>query len=291
MSGKSLIVIIVAVAALLYVSSGLYIVEQREKAIMLEFGKVVDTEIEPGLHWRWPLINTTKIFDARILTSRTERPERFLTVEKKGMEVDYFVKWRISDVGKYYTATNGDEFNADRAIARPVNEGLRNEFGERTLQEVVSGERDELMVALINKVSEEAQARLGVEIIDVRVKRIDLPPDVSESVFRRMRAEREQEARAHRSEGQEQAEIIKADADRQRVVIRANAYREAEQIRGEGDAQAASIYADAYTRDPEFYSFVRSLNAYKESFNGPSDLLLVDPDSDFFRYLNKSGAQ
>lgn len=290
MNGKSVFIIGVVIVGLLVAANSLFIIDQRQTAVLLKFGRVVSTDIQPGLHWKWPVINEVKVFDARILTSRTQT-QRFLTVEKKGMIVDYFVKWKIFDVGKYYTATNGDEIRADQAIARPVNEGLRNEFGERTLQEVVSGERDELMADLILKVSEESKERLGVEIIDVRVKRIDLPEDVSDSVFNRMKAEREQEAREHRSEGKEQAEAIRADADRQAVVIEADAYREAERLRGDGDAKAAEIYASAYNKDPEFYSFVRSLKAYKETFKSRNDVLLVDPDSDFFRYLNNSNGK
>ncbi|MGI1679145.1 MAG: protease modulator HflC [Cellvibrionaceae bacterium] len=290
MNGKSVFLSGIVVVALLVASNSLFIVDQRQTAVMLKFGRVVSTDIQPGLHWKWPVINDVKIFDARILTSRTQT-QRFLTVEKKGMIVDYFVKWRIFDVEKYYTATNGDEISADQAIARPVNEGLRNEIGERTLQEVVSGERDELMADLIKKVSEESKERLGVEIIDVRVKRIDLPEDVSESVFNRMKAEREQEAREHRSEGKEKAEAIRADADRQAVVIEADAYKEAEQLRGDGDARSSEIYASAFNKDPEFYSFVRSLSAYKETFKSRNDVLLVDPESDFFRYLNNSSGK
>lgn len=287
MSTKSVVFSVVAILALIFVANGLYIVEEREKAVKLRFGRVVNESVAPGLHWKWPIAENARIFDARILTSRT-LTQRFLTVEKKGMIVDYFVKWRIFDVGHYYTATNGDEISADQAIARPVNEGLRNEIGRRTLQEVVSGERDELMADLINEVSLEAEERLGVEIIDVRVKRIDLPEDVSSSVFNRMKAEREQEAREHRAQGREQADVIQADADRRRTVIEAEAYRQAEQLRGEGDALAASIYAEAYNQDPEFYAFVRSLNAYKNTFKSRSDILLVNPDSDFFRYLNNA---
>jgi len=290
MNGKLVLLSGVVVIALLVAANSLFIIDQRQTAVMLKFGRVVTTDIQPGLHWKWPIINDVKIFDARILTSRTQT-QRFLTIEKKGMIVDYFVKWRIFDVGKYYTATNGDEVSADQAIARPVNEGLRNEIGERTLQEVVSGQRDELMATLIERVSKEAKERLGVEIKDVRVKRIDLPEDVSESVFNRMKAEREQEAREHRSEGKELAEAIRADADRQAVVVQADAYKEAEQLRGDGDAKATQIYASAYSKDPEFYSFVRSLSAYKQTFKSRNDVLLVDPDSDFFRYLNSANGK
>jgi len=287
MNGKIIAILIIVGGAILLASNSLYIVKEYERAVLLEFGRVSVADIPPGLHWKWPLVNEVRKFDGRVLTSRTQA-QRFLTVEKKGMIVDYYAKWKISDVSKFYTATNGDEASADQAISRPINEGLRNEFGERTLQEVVSGEREELMQALITEVSKFSQESLGIDIIDVRVKRIDLPDEVSSSVFNRMTAEREQEAREHRSKGKEQAEVIRADADRQETVIAAEAYRDSELISGEGDALAAAIYASAYTKDPEFYSFVRSLKAYRSTFNSRSDLLLVDPDSDFFRYLNDS---
>lgn len=290
MNFKSIFLIIVIGLVGLIAVNSLYIVHEYEKAVLLEWGRLDKAEIEPGLHFKWPIMNEVKKFDARILTSST-RAQRFLTVEKKGMIVDYFAKWRIADSGKYYTATSGEERRADQLIAQRVNEALRNEFGERTLQEVVSGERDELMAVLIGRLSDFSKESLGVEVVDVRVKRIDLPEEVSESVYNRMTAERQQEAQEHRAKGREQAEVIRADADRQKVVIEAEAYRESEKIRGEGDAQATSIYANAYNKDPEFYTFVRSLTAYKQAFNKPGDILLVDPKSDFFRYLNDSQGQ
>jgi membrane protease subunit HflC len=290
MNFKATLLLLVLGLSLVFVGNGLYIVKEYEKALKLEFGRVEEDNIQPGLHWRWPFVNQIRVFDGRILTNDTEA-QRFLTVEKKGMIVDYFAKWRISDPGKFYTANDGEERNADGRIAQIVNESLRNEFAERTLQEVVSGERDELMAAMINEIAAYSREELGVEIIDVRVKRIDLPEEVSESVFNRMKAEREREAREHRAIGREQAEITRAAADRQQTVIEAEAYRESEQIRGEGDAQAAAIYAEAYTKDPEFYSFFRSLTAYKETFKTRSDVLLVDPKSDFFRYLNNVDPQ
>jgi modulator of FtsH protease HflC len=285
MNIKTLIALFIGGVAIIVLANSLYIVQEIEKAVLLEWGRVETADIPPGLHVKVPIMHQVKKFDARILTSSTSE-QRFLTVEKKGMMVDYFAKWRIADVDKYFTATNGEEGRADQLIAQRVNAGLRNEFGERTLQEVVSGQRDELMSALINNLSQFSRESLGVAIIDVRVKRIDLPADVSESVFQRMTAERQQEAQEHRSMGKEQAEVIRADADRQSTIIKAEAYRDAEQIRGEGDAQAATIYAAAYNKDPEFYQFMRSLNAYKNTFNSRSDVLLVDPKSDFFRYLN-----
>lgn len=285
MNFKTLLAIAVLFLAGLLAYNSLYIVQEYQKAVLLEWGRLDQPDIQPGLRWKWPVMHEVIKFDGRILTS-SARAQRFLTVEKKGMIVDYFAKWRIFDPGKYYTATNGDERRADSLIAQRVNEALRNEFGERTLQEVVSGERDELMAVLINDLSTFSQESLGAEVIDVRVKRIDLPDEVSQSVFNRMTAEREQEAQEHRAKGREQAEVIRADADRQRVVIEAEAYRESEEIRGEGDAEAAAIYAEAYNKDPEFYAFVRSLTAYRQSFSNRGDFLLVDPESDFFRYLN-----
>jgi len=225
-------------------------------------------------------------FDARVLTLDT-RPERFLTLEKKSMQVDSFAKWRIVDVSRYYTATNGEQDRAERLLAQRINEGLRNEFAVRSLQEVVSGERDELMVDLRAQLDEFTRTSMGVEVVDVRVKQIDLPAEVSEPVFARMRAEREREAREHRAVGREKAEIMRAEADREVVVIEANAYRQAEKLRGEGDALAAAIYAEAYSADREFYSFVRSLGAYRDTFSGKDDVLLLDPKSEFFRYFNE----
>lgn len=285
MNNKLLALLAVGAVALLIASSTLFIVKETERAVLLEFGRLEKVDLKPGLHWKIPVMNEVRIFDSRVLTLDA-RPERFLTVEKKGMIVDSFAKWRIADVGKYYTATNGEETRAERLLAQRVNEGLRNGFGQRSLQEVVSGERDQLMTELTVELNEFTQKTLGIEVVDVRVKRIDLPEQVSDSVYNRMQAEREREAREHRSKGKEQAEVIRADADRQRVVLEAEAYREAERIRGEGDAKAAGIYASAYNKNPEFYSFLRSLNAYKETFKQKGDVLLVDPDGDFFRYLN-----
>ncbi|MEX1032247.1 MAG: protease modulator HflC [Cellvibrionaceae bacterium] len=285
MNAKTLMVLIIGGLLVLLAANSLYIVQQTEKAVLLEWGRMDTANVEPGLHVKVPIMNQVRKFDARVLTSSTTE-QRFLTVEKKGMMVDYFAKWRIADVGRYYQATNGEEIRAEQLIAQRVNAGLRNEFGERTLQEVVSGERDELMSALIDNLSQFSEESLGVEIIDVRVKQIDLPRDVSGSVFQRMTAEREQEAQEHRSKGQEQAEVIRANADRQRTIMLAEAYRDAERIRGDGDAEATNIYSSAFSKDPEFYQFTRSLNAYRNTFNSRSDVLLVDPNSDFFRYLN-----
>lgn len=287
MNAKMMGTLILFAIGLIIAANTLFIIKETERGVMLEFGRVVRADIEPGLHVKFPLVNEVRKFDARVLTLDA-RPERYLTVEKKGMIVDSFAKWRIADVGKFYTATNGEESRAERLLAQRVNEGLRNGFGERSLQEVVSGERDQLMNTLTKRLNAITQKELGIELVDVRVKRIDLPEQVSESVFNRMTTGREREAREHRSKGKEQAEVIRADADRQRTILEAEAYRDSELIRGEGDATAAAIYAAAYNQDPEFYSFVRSLKAYKETFKGKDDIMLVDPDSDFFRYLKDS---
>lgn len=284
MQGKSLGFAILLVIVAVLASNSLYIVSEIERGVLLRLGKVHNADLEPGLGMKVPFMDEIKKFDGRVLTVDA-RPERFLTVEKKSMEVDSFAKWRIIDVSKYYTATNGEIQRAERLMAQRINEGLRNQFAQRSLQEVVSGERDQLMVDLAKQLNSFMQSSLGIEVVDVRVKKIDLPATVSEPVFTRMRSEREREAQEHRAEGKEQAAIVRADAERQRTVIEADAYRQSEILRGQGDAQAASIYAEAYNRDPEFYSFVRSLNAYKKSFSGKEDVMLIDPNSDFFRYL------
>lgn len=290
MSPRSFVLGIAFLVVVIIGSMSVYIVPEIERAVVLRFGKVDNPDVNTGLHFKLPFFDEVRRFDARVLTLDA-RAERFLTVEKKSMQVDSFAKWRIVDVSRYYTATNGEQLRAERLLSQRINEGLRNEFATRSLQEVVSGERDELMLAIKNQLNSFTQDSLGVEVVDVRVKRIDLPDEVSEPVFQRMRAEREREAKEHRAVGREQADITKAEADREVRVIEANAYREAELIRGEGDAQAASIYAKAYGKDPEFYSFVRSLNAYKTTFAGKEDMLLVDPDSEFFKYFKNSNAK
>ncbi|WP_406828475.1 protease modulator HflC [Microbulbifer sp. ARAS458-1] len=289
-SNKSLFVIALILLAVLAVSSSAFVVKETEKAVLLRFGEVVRTDYEPGLYFKIPLVNELRKFDARIQTVDSQ-PVRMLNSENKFMMVDSYAKFRIVDVGRFYVATRGDERNAVRLLAEQINNRLRNQFGVRDLHEVVSGERDELMGDITRNLNQTAQKDLGVEIVDVRVKRIDLPPEVSESVFQRMRAGRELEARDHRAKGQEASERIRANADRQKVVIESEAYRKAEELRGEGDAEAAKIYAQAFSKDPEFYRFSRSLTAYKESFKDKSDILLVEPDSEFFRYLKDSSGK
>ncbi len=287
MTPRTVFGLIAFVVAVFLADSSLYIVNEYQRGVLLRLGKLHDADLQPGLHAKWPFFDVVRKFDARVLTLDA-RAERFLTVEKKSMMVDSFAKWRIIDVGAFYTATNGEEDRAQRLLAQRINEGLRNQFAQRSLQEVVSGERDQLMTDIAAQLNEFTQNSLGIEVVDVRVKKIDLPEEVSEPVFNRMKAERQREAQEHRSQGKEQAEVIKSYADRQRIVIEAEAYREAELLRGEGDAKAAAIYAEAFNRDPEFYSFVRSLSAYKETFQNKEDILLLDPDNDFFRYLNDS---
>ena len=284
MTSRSLLVVL-AVGIVLVVTSALFVIQETELAVKLRFGRLIETNIQPGLHYKIPFVDQVRKFDARILTLDAD-PASFFTIEKKRLIVDAFSKWRIVNVDVYYRATGGNQIVAQERLASRVNNGLRNQFGARTLHEVVSGERDQLMEHLRDKLNLTVRESLGVEVVDVRVKGIDLPPEVSEQVYRRMKAEREKEARILRSEGGEQAEKIRADADRQKTILLANAYRDAEQTRGKGDAEATSTYAAAYTKDPEFYSFIRSLTAYRKSFANKGDVLLVDPKSDFFRYLN-----
>jgi len=284
MSGRNVTIILLAVVALFVVSNSLYVIKETERGVLLQFGEVVNPDIAPGLHWKIPFVNNVRKFDGRVLTVDSQ-PERFFTQEKKALIVDSYAKFRVKDTAKYYTATNGEESRAMGLLSQRINDGLRNEVAVRTIQEVVSGERDQLMAALMVNLDPLAQEELGVELVDVRVKQIDLPPDVSESVYRRMNAEREKEAREHRAQGQELAEGIRAAADREVTVIRANAYREAEEIRGDGDAEATRVYAEAFNQDPEFYSFTRSLRAYQDAFQGSGDMMLLQPDSEFFRYL------
>ncbi len=272
------------VVVLVAVNSTLYVVSEFERGVKLRFGKLIESDIQPGLHIKLPIVDDVRIFDARILTLDAQQAS-FFTIEKKRLIVDSYAKWRISNVETYYKATGGVESVAHNRLANRVNTGLRNQFGTRTLHEVVSGERDLLMKNITDDLNQSVLDSLGIEVIDVRVKRIDLPQEVSGPVFRRMTAEREKEARELRSTGKEKAEKIRAAADRERTIELANAYRDAEELRGEGDAEAAGIYAAAYQQDPEFYSFVRSLNAYKQSFSNKGDIMLVEPDSDFFKYL------
>ena len=270
-------------------TQSIFVVKETERAVKLRFGEIVEYDVEPGLHFKVPVVNTVRKFDARILTLDAA-PQSYLTSEKKALTVDSFVKWRVSDVAKYYTTSGGDEERLRRLLIQRVDAGLRNEFGSRTVKEVVSGQRDELMDKLSNQLNLIAKDELGVEVIDLRVKKIDLPPEVSESVFNRMRTERERLAKELRAQGNEVAEKIRATADKDKTIILADAYREAEEIKGNGDATATATYANAYSKDPEFYDFTRSLKAYESTFESKSDILLINPDSDFFKYLDDSKA-
>jgi len=285
MAGRNMIVLVAVALALLLANSSLYVIKQTERGVLLRFGEVVEPDLQPGLHVKIPFVNTVRKFDGRLITVDST-PERFFTQEQKALIVDSYAKFRIKDTERFYTATNGEMARAQVLLAQRINNGLRNQVASRTIQEVVSGERDQLMQALTAELTAVAQDVLGVEVVDVRVKKFDLPPDVSESVYRRMNAEREKEARERRSQGQELGEGIRAAADRQVTVIQANAFRDAELVRGEGDATATRTYAEAFDRDPEFYSFTRSMRAYQQSFDGNGDILLIQPDSEFFRYLN-----
>ena len=284
MNSRTLIPLVVVVALVLGYFS-VFTVKQWQKAILFRFGEITSTDYGPGLHFKMPWMNTVRKFDTRLLNLDQDQ-SRFLTSEKKDLIVDYYAKWRISDVRKFYQATSGgDVAYANNLLAQRINSALRDEFGKRTVQEVVAGERD-LILKIVRDNTKSLPDELGIEVVDVRTKRIDLPEQVSSSVYQRMRAERTRVAKDFRARGKEQAERIEATADRDREVILAEAYRDAETTRGEGDAKATEIYAAAYGKDPEFYSLYRSLNAYKNSFNTNNDIMVIKPDSDFFKYFN-----
>jgi membrane protease subunit HflC len=274
--------------ALALASLSLFTVDQRRQAIVFQWGEIKDVIKEPGLYFKWPLIQNVRVFDARILTLDSAEPERFLTAEKKPVQVDSYVKWRIGNVREFYQSV-GDEVRAKTRLAQVVNSGLREEFGKRTVHDVVSGEREQIMNEVKRKADIEAR-KMGLEIVDVRLKRVDFPPEVSESVYRRMETERKRVANQLRSQGAAASEKIKADADRQREVIVAEAYRDAQRVKGEGDAKASATYAQAFSQNPEFYAFWRSLEAYRQSFKNKSDVMVLDPSSEFFKYLRQSGA-
>jgi len=280
------IIVTIALLAALVASGAAYTVDEREKAIVFKFGQIVRYDDKPGLRFKWPWpINTVQFYDARIQTMDAQ-PELYLTQEKKNLVVDAFVKWRISDVYKYYTSVQGQRSRANNRLAQVVNNGLRTEFGKRTVKEVISGERAAIMDVL-SKNSNRDAAEYGIEVVDVRLKRVDLVPEISKSVYDRMTAERARVAKELRAQGAEEAEKIRADADRQSKIILAEAYRDAERLRGEGDAQATTLYALAFGRNADFYSFYRSLNAYKDSFDSRSDVLVLQPDADFFKYFKQ----
>jgi membrane protease subunit HflC len=274
--------------ALILLSLSLFIVDQRQTVIVFQLGEMVSVKTAPGLYFKVPLLQNVRYFDSRILTLDTAEPERFITAEKKNVLVDSFVKWRIVDVKQFYISVGGDEMRANTRLMQTVNSSMREEFGKRTIHEVVSGEREEIMNVLRNKTDADAR-KIGVQVLDVRLKRVDFPSEISDSVYRRMDAERKRVANELRASGAADGEKIKADADKQREVILAEAYRDAQSTKGEGDAKASAIYASAFGRNAEFYSFYRSLEAYKQSFKNKSDVMVMDPSSAFFKYLKSSG--
>ncbi|MDH5371212.1 MAG: protease modulator HflC [Gammaproteobacteria bacterium] len=279
--------LIAAVVILVGGLMSIFVVDERELVLKFRLGEIVKSDYEAGIYFKIPLVNNIKKFDKRILTLDA-RPAIYLTKEKKNVNVDFFVKWRIANVETFYKSmSGGNERIAAERLYTVVNDGLRDQFSKRTIKEVIAGEREEIMNES-TKAANEQVGKFGIELVDVRVKRIDFSEDISNSVYRRMEAERTRVAKDYRSRGAEAAERIRADADRQRTVTIADAYREAEKTRGDGDGKAANIYAKAYTKDSEFYSFYRSLNAYKESFNAQSDIMVIDPSSDFFKYFKKS---
>ncbi len=278
------VAIVVALIAAVVLSSSVFVVNERELAVLFQFGAVKRTDFAPGLHFKLPLVQNVRKYDRRILTVDTE-PERYLTSEKKDVFIDFFVKWKIADVGKFYTATAGDELQAAQRLSPIVRAALRREISERKLQQVLGSRGD--VIGEVIAAADKALGEMGVDVVDVRIVRIDLPDNVSESVYRRMRAERTKVANDLRATGQEAAETIRAEADRQRQVLLAEAQRDAQSARGTGDAKAAEIYAKAYGRDAEFYAFYRSLEAYRESFRDKDGVLVLDPDSEFFQYFGE----
>jgi len=280
-------VLIAAVAVLILLSMTVFVVDQRQNAIVFQLGEAVGVKTEPGLNFKVPLMQNVRFFDSRILTLDAGEPERFITAEKKNVLVDAFIKWRIVDVKQYYISVGGDEERARTRLLQTVNSSMREEFGKRTIHEVVSGEREKIMTVLREKTDVDAR-KIGIEVLDVRLKRVDFPVEISESVYRRMDAERKRVANELRASGAAEGEKIKADADKQREVILAQAYREAQTTKGEGDAKAAALYAAAFGKNPEFYAFYRSLEAYKQSFKDKNDVMVIDPSSTFFKYLKSS---
>lgn len=281
-------IIVVIIGLLILVSLSVFTVDQRQNALVFQLGEIVSVKTSPGLYFKVPLIQSVRFYDTRIQTVDAKEPERFITSEKKPVLVDSFVKWRIVDVKQFYVSVAGDEKRADIRLSQTINDGLRAEFGKRTVHDVVSGERERIMEILREKANEDAK-KIGVQVLDVRLKRVDLTPEVSESVYKRMEAERKRVANELRSTGAGEAEKIRADADRQKEVILAEAYRDAQQTKGEGDAKAAATYSAAFGQNPEFYAFYRSLETYRATLKNKSDVLVLDPNSEFFKYFKGSG--
>ena len=282
---KWIAVIALVVFAFIAIGATVYSVDEREHAIVIKFGQVIRSDDKPGLHFKTPFVDSVRYFDARILNLDAE-PRPFLTKEKKNVLVDSFVKWRIFDPLKFYVTVGGSEQNARTRLAQLINSGLRDEFGKRTVREVISGDRRKIM-EILSLIADKEAREYGIQVVDVRIQRVELTEAVSESVYQRMKAERSRIASELRAQGAEAAEKIRADADRQRQILLAEAYRDAERVRGEGDARATAIFASSFGRDPEFFSLYRSLNAYKNSFKDKGDIMVVDPSSDFFKYMKK----
>ena len=282
--GKLSRILVSIIVLLILLSLSTFTVDQREFALVFRLGEIVSVKKDPGLYFKTPIVENVRFFDKRILTYESDQPERFITSEKKNVLVDSYIKWRIMDPAKYYVSVNGDERQAERRITQTVNDGLRAEFGKRTIQEVVSGQRSEIMGILQERADSESRL-IGVEILDVRLRRVDLPEEVSESVYQRMNAERKSVANELRSQGFADSEKIRAVAEKERDIIITEAYKDAQKIKGEGDASASRIYAEAFSKNQDFYDFFRSLEAYRKSFKGKDDILVLDPNSDFFKFL------
>jgi modulator of FtsH protease HflC len=288
MNRSAAAVIVGAVLALLILSTSVYTVDQRKAAIKFQLGEVVAIHTEPGLYFLVPVLQNVRLYDTRIQTFDSKEAERFLTSENKNVLVDSFVKWRVTDVKQYYVSVRGDPTQAEARISQTVNDALRAEFARRTVHDVVSGEREKVMETVAEKVDKDVKG-IGVEVVDVRLKRVDLVPEISSDVYRRMESERKRAANELRATGKAEGEKLQAEADRARQVIIAEAYRDAQRVKGDGDAQASRIYAEAFSRNPEFYSFYRSMEAYRQSLSSKGDVMLLDPSSDFFKYLKSPG--
>ncbi len=288
MRGAAVGLFVAALVVVLLVTMSMYTVDQRKAAIKFQLGEVVAVQTQPGLYFLVPFLQNVRLYDTRIQTMESREPERFLTSENRNVLVDSFVKWRVIDVKQYYVSVSGDPVKAEARLAQTVNDALRAEFAKRTVHDVVSGERDQIMSTVAKKVDEDGR-QIGIAVVDVRLKRVDFVPDINADVYRRMESERKRVANELRATGQAEGEKIKADADRQRQVIIADAYRDAQRVKGEGDAQASRIYAEAFGKNPEFYSFYRSLEAYRQGLRNKSDVLVLDPTSDFFKYFRSPG--
>ncbi|HEY9103000.1 protease modulator HflC [Chitinimonas sp.] len=282
--------VIIVLLALLVISMSVFSVDQRQTAMVFQLGEVVRVVKEPGIKFKVPLMQSVRYFDRRILTMDAETPERFNTIEKKNVLVDSYVKWQVIDVEQYYKSVGGNERTASARLRKTVNDVLRAEFGKRTVQDVISGKRDEVM-ADVSQVADADARKIGIRVVDVRLKRVDFPDDISQAVFDRMISERKTVANQLRSEGFADAEKVKADADRQREVIVADAYNQAQQLMGEGDGKAAAIYGAAFGQNPEFYTFYKSLEAYRKTFKSKSDVMVLDPSSSFFKYMKDPRAK